>query len=464
MTDVAARIIQRATAPFHGRAALSPAAHAFAYNVLLAVFFPVVVAYILWRLLVLGKSRQGLRERLGFIREDALARLNHQDHTIWVHAVSVGEVAAAIPIIEHLRLLEPLAQVVLSTTTPTGREMAESRGVDVDALIYYPLDLPWIVHSALDRVRPSLLVMVDTELWPNLLWAAHVRGIKTLSVNTRISDRSYRRSRLVSPVYRWILRCVDRFCAQSKLDAERIVELGARSEAVTVAGNTKFDEPCPEVSPAQAAHMRQELGLGDTGPVVVAGSTNPGEDLPVLEAFWRVRVKYPDARLVIAPRHPERADEIERIITDHGWQALRRTQSLKQRSEGAEAAEDSIVILDTIGELARVYAIADVVFVGGSLIPKGGHNILQPLAQGKPVVFGPYMHNQRDLAAIARREGLAWEVRTVEELAAKFDELIGSAEERKRIAERGVAVIEENRGAAKKCAQAAVEVLARKAA
>ncbi|MGD8239940.1 MAG: 3-deoxy-D-manno-octulosonic acid transferase, partial [Armatimonadota bacterium] len=390
-------------------------------------------------------------------------RTDDGDHTIWVHAVSVGEVAAAIPIIEHLRLLEPLARIVLSTTTPTGRQMAQERGADADALIYYPLDLPWIVRSALDGIRPSLVVMVDTELWPNFLWTAHARGVKTLSVNTRISDRSFRRSRLVAPVYRWILGGVDRFCAQSKLDAQRLVALGARAESVGIVGNTKFDEPWPEVSEAQAAHMRQELGLGATGPVIVAGSTNPGEDLPVLEAFWRVRVKHPDARLVIAPRHPDRADEIERIITEHGWQALRRTQVLEQRGGGSQAGEDSIVILDTIGELARVYAVANVVFVGGSLIPKGGHNILQPLAHGKPVLFGPYMHNQRDLAAIARREGLAWEVRGVEELAGKFTELLGSAEACQRIAQRGVGVIEQNRGAARKCAEAAVEVLARKA-
>jgi len=463
MSDVAARIVRRASAPFQRRIGSLPGMHRFLYNALLAVFFPAVLAYILWRLLVLGKSRQGLAQRLGVIRRTALGRAS-DDHTIWVHAVSVGEVAAVIPIIEHLRLLEPLARIVLSTTTPTGREMAEQRGADADALIYYPLDLPWIVSAALDAVRPSLVVMVDTELWPNFLWAAQAQGIKTLSVNTRISDRSFRRSRFVAPVYRWILGGVDRFCAQSQLDAERLLALGARPEAVVVVGNTKFDEPSPEVSEAQAAHMRQELGLGATGPVIVAGSTNPGEDLPVLEAFWRVRVKHPDARLVLAPRHPERADEIERIITDYGWRAIRRSQALQQRAASVQATEDSIVILDTIGELARVYAVADVVFVGGSLIPKGGHNILQPLAQGKPVLFGPYMHNQRDLAAIACRERLAWEVRTVEELAERFAGLIASAEERTRVAERGVAMIEENRGAAEKCAQAAVEVLARKAA
>ena len=464
MVDVGAGIGPGRSASSEDGAALSAGARGFIYNALLALVFPAVVGYIAWRLLVLGKSRRGLGQRLGVIRDNVLGRAGEDEPTIWVHAVSVGEVAAAIPIIEHLRLLEPLARIVLSTTTPTGREMAEQRGANADALIYYPLDLPWVVRSALDAVGPSLVVMVDTELWPNFLWAAHARGIKTLSVNTRISDRSFRRSRVVAPIYRWILSGIDKFCAQSELDAERLRALGARPESVVVVGNTKFDEPWPEVSEAQAAHMRQELGLGASGPVIVAGSTNPGEDLPVLEAFWRVRVKHSDARLVIAPRHPERAGEIERLIADHGWQALRRTQVLERRGGGMQTAEDSIVILDTIGELARVYAVADVVFVGGSLIPKGGHNILQPLAQGKPVVFGPYMHNQRDLAAIARRENLAWEVRTVEELAEKFVALIDSPEERKRIAERGVAVIEGNRGAAQKCAEAAVEVLARKAA
>jgi 3-deoxy-D-manno-octulosonic-acid transferase len=463
MSDVEARVGRGASARFRSSTWLPSGTHGFIYNALLAIFFPAVVAYIVWRLVVLGKSRQGLAQRLGLFRDTELGGAGHDEHTIWIHAVSVGEVAAAIPIIENLRLLEPLARIVLSTTTPTGREMAEQRGADVDALIYFPLDFPWIVRSALDAVGPSLVVMVDTELWPNFLWAANARGIKALSVNTHISDRSFRRSRFVAPVYRWILRSIDGFCAQSQVDADRLLALGANEDAIAVVGNTKFDEPWPDVSEAQAAHMRQELGLGTTGPVIVAGSTNPGEDLPVLEAFWRVRVKHPDVRLVIAPRHPERADEIERMVTDHGWQAIRRTQRLDGRDSGANAPEDSVVILDTIGELARVYAVADVVFVGGSLVPKGGHNILQPLAQGKPVLFGPYMHNQRDLAAIARREGLAWDVRSDEELARKFTELIESPAERDRIADRGVAVLEQHRGAARKCAEAAVEVLARKA-
>jgi len=461
-----------ASDPFSWRQSL----RGFAYNLLLAALFPVVLVYLLWRLLILGKSRAGFAQRLGFLPKELRQRLAAsggssslaaEEEVVWIHAVSVGEVTAARPIIREFRRLEPLARIVLSTTTPTGRAMAEKAALDVDAFIYFPFDFPFVVQRVLNALHPHLLVMVETELWPNLLWLARRRGVRTALVNGRISDRSFDRSRLVRPVYAWALSNLDAICAQTATDAERFRALGAAPEAVTVAGNAKFDEECPEVSPAQAANLRRELGISEDCSVLVAGSTNPGEEGPILDAFWRLRVKHVDARLIIAPRHPERADEIAALIHEHGWSVLRRTDMLQQAaapeapgSSLPEPHDHPVIILDTIGELAFVYAVATVVFVGGSLIPKGGHNILQPLALGKPVLFGPHMHNQKDMASIALREQVAWQVDNAEQLAETILRLVADLAALARVAEQGPQVLANYRGASERAARRLVALLA----
>lgn len=435
---------------------------AIAYNVALALCLPIALAYLLWHVLCSGRIREGFRERLGFLGESLREKVRGDDAVIWVQAVSSGEVTAALPVIRELRLREPLAKIVLSTTTPTGREMAEkhARG-DVDGVFYFPLDFPFVVNRVLAQVRPTILVLVETELWPNLLSAAKRRGTRVILVNAKISDRAMRRSRIVRPVYRWMMGNVDRLCAQSEEDAERLIELGAAPEAVSVVGNTKFDGDYVEVSPAQAAQMRHELGLPAAGPVLVAGSTNPREEDAVLDAFSKVRMRHMDARLIIAPRHPVRAEEIQTLIRERGWHAARRTRMLAGDPEAdpARRAEDTVVILDTMGELAALYAVATVVFVGGSLIPKGGHNVLQPLAQGKPVLFGPYMHNQRDTSNLALAEKVAWQIRDADELADEVLRLIESPSELARVEGKARQIIAENRGAARRCAEAISDAL-----
>ncbi|MFQ6131467.1 MAG: 3-deoxy-D-manno-octulosonic acid transferase [Armatimonadota bacterium] len=432
----------------------------FAYNLALAALLPLVLVYLVWRLLILGKSRAGLAQRLGFIPRELRERLAGDEEVVWVHAVSVGEVTAARPIIREFRRLEPLARIVLSTTTPTGRAMAEKGDLDVDAFIYFPFDFPFVVQRVLNALHPQLLVLVETELWPNLLWLARRRGVRTAVVNGKISDRSFERSRFLRPVYAWALSNLDAMCVQSDLDAERFRALGAPAQAVRVAGNAKFDEECPDVSAAQAANLRREMGIADDCPVVVAGSTNPGEDGPVLDAFWHLRVEHVNARLIIAPRHPERADEISDLIHEHGWSFLRRTEILAQGGPPESADDSPVILLDTIGELATVYSVATVVFVGGSLIPKGGHNVLQPLALGKPVLFGPYMHNQKDMASIALREKVAWQVDDAEQLAETITRLVDDPNALRRVAEQGRQVIAKYRGASRRAAARLAALLA----
>jgi 3-deoxy-D-manno-octulosonic-acid transferase len=433
---------------------------AWLYNAALLALSPLLVGWLGYRMLVQGKSREGLAERLGHVPARLRGLGKQGEPVVWFHAVSVGEVAAAVPIMHEFHCREPLARLVLSTTTPTGRRLAEQQEVELEGLFYFPFDLPHVVRRVLDALQPKLLVLVEGELWPNLLAAAGRRGVRVCVVNGRISDRAFRCARLVRPLYRWMLGKVDLLCAQSALDAERFVALGAPPERVQVLGNTKFDERFPEVSAAEAAHLRLELGFGEDDPVLVGGSTHQGEERVLLEAFSHLRVAYPRLQLVLAPRHPERGDEVHELVEEFGFQVYRRSHALAGQPQPQPAGPQArVVILDTIGELARVYGLAGVVFVGGSLVRKGGHNILQPLAQGKPVLTGPHMHNFRAVFEVAREAGVVEVVRNAEELARATEALLRSPEEVERRRARALAMLAAQRGAAARIAQALTALL-----
>lgn len=433
------------------------------YNVILVLLLPVALVYLLWRLLVRGKSREGLGERLGSVPPAVRELTAKGDPIIWMQAVSVGEVAAAQPILHQLRLAEPTARLVLSTTTPTGRQMAEKLDLDVDGLLYFPFDFPAITERALRGIAPDLLVMVETELWPNLLAAAHSRGIRTAVVNGRISDAGYRRYRWGRPLCSWMLSNVDLIGAQSDRDAQRFISLGAAPTRVVVCGNSKFDESFPHPPPEEAAKWRQDFGFSQQAPVFIAASTHPGEDELILDAFDRLHSRHPELQLVIAPRHPRRGGEIERLITEHGYATYRRShmqeQANENRPDDVSAPEVRVVLLDTIGELSRVFSIGTVVFMGGSLVPHGGHNVLQPLAQGKPVIFGPHMHNFRDIVDIVLRDQAVISVVDVKELITVADTLLSSETERALYQARGAALIANCSGASQRIAHHLVELL-----
>lgn len=434
-----------------------------AYNALLVAASPLIMLYLLWCIVGRGRLRHGLRERLGFVPPEAAELADHDDPVVWLHACSVGEVVAAAPIINAIRRAEPLVHIVLSTMTVTGREMARRRNLEVDALVYFPLDMPFVVGRALEAVKPDAVVMVDTELWPNIMAVARSMGIRTAVVNGRISDRAFPRDRAVRPIMAWTLGNVELVLAQSERDAERFIALGAAPEKVRVVGNAKFDEDPAAVSAAEADKLRRDLGLPPDAPVLVAGSTREGEEEKVLEAFDTLRHEIRDAQLVIAPRHPERGDAVERLVTERGWAAHRRSRALAAEGGPSDqpAAESQVrvVILDTIGELTRVYALATVVFVGGSLVPCGGHNILQPIALGKPTLMGPHVDNQRDIADIALQEQAAFTVADPDELAATAARIINSEAEQELLAARCRAMLDRHRGAARRHAQHVVELL-----
>jgi 3-deoxy-D-manno-octulosonic-acid transferase len=418
----------------------------FAYTVLLAVGFVLALPHFLWKGRRSGKYRRTFRERMGALPPGLGPG---RPGSIWVHAVSVGEVLAARPLLDALKRRFPKRQVFLSTTTLTGRAVAE-RGVAADGLFFAPFDFPGPVRRALSRLDPELLILVETELWPNLVHQARRRGTRVALVNGRISPRSHPRYRRAGPLLRRMLAEVDLFLMQSPPHAERVLALGAPPERVRVAGNLKFDAPAPPEPPAPLARL-----LGDGRPVWVAGSTVEGEEAAVLAAFGRVRQHCADLALVLVPRHPERFDLVPPLVEEAGFRCLRRSQL------GTESAGPvEVVLLDTLGELAGVYALATVVFVGGSLVPAGGHNVLEAAAAGKPILVGPHMENFQEIADQFRSEGALIQVASAEALADAVSELLADAARRQTLGEAGRALLARNRGALTTTLDAIEELLA----
>ena len=326
----------------------------------------------------------------------------------WVHAVSVGESAVAVPLVEGIRQRWPELGIVVSTITPTGARIVTERLATRAVHRYFPVDLPGPVRRALDAARPRFFIAIETELWPNFLRALAGRGIPAMIANGRISDRSFRRYRRVRRLMRRVLADVSVFAMQSDEDARRIVALGAPPERVVVTGNLKGDL-LPEAS--DEAEWRRRLGLQSGDRLWIAGSTHRGEETLVLDAFARARTRWPALALLLAPRHPERADEVAELVRARGLTEVRRSR-LPQ-----DATRDAVILLDTVGELASLYALADLVFVGGSLVPVGGHNVLEPAMQGKPVLVGPHTSNFREGAERLQRSGGGLVVKDGEELA-----------------------------------------------
>jgi 3-deoxy-D-manno-octulosonic-acid transferase len=333
----------------------------------------------------------------------------------WIHAVSVGESAVAVPLVEGIRQRWPELSIVVSTITPTGARIVAERLAGRAVHRYFPVDLPGPVRRALDAARPRFFIAIETELWPNFLRALAARRIPAMIANGRISDRSFRRYHRVRWLMRRVLADVSVFAMQSEEDARRIVALGAPPERVVVTGNLKSDL-LPEASDDEA--WRQRLGLGPGNRLWIAGSTHRGEEALALDAFVHAKARFPGLALLLAPRHPERAGEVEELIRARGLVAVRRSR-LPQ-----DAARGAIVILDTVGELAQLYALAEIVFVGGSLVPIGGHNMLEPAMRGKPVLFGPHTSNFREGAELLQMSGGGLVVKDGDELARELTRLL----------------------------------------
>jgi len=415
----------------------------FLYSFVTLVALLALSPYFLYQALRHNKYVGSLGQRLGYL--PVSFNLDGEE-SIWVHAVSVGEVLAARSLIADLRLRYPRLRLFLSTTTRAGQQLARRHVADVDGVFYFPFDWAFSTRRTLNVVKPRLFVMIETEIWPNLLRECRRRGVKTMLVNGRISYRSFPRYRLIRPFFRRVAGDIDRFCVQGDEIARRLAQLGADPDRITVTGSLKFDSL--EVMPTPGRGRERVLRffrMSPSRPVLVAGSTLKSEEAAVLRAFNLLRTRGGTPLLVIAARQPERFADVERLCRQEGLSTLRRTELPIDAEPRADA-----VVLDTIGELAELYRIATVVFVGGSLVPAGGHNILEPAVFGKPIVFGPHMENFAEIAEEFLASGAAVQVRSERELGDAIVGLMGDPVRRARLGAAARALVDANRGAKEK--------------
>jgi len=391
-----------------------------AYTLLYAIGLCAYAPRALWRLVRSGRYRRGIGERFGTV-PDRVADVG--PGVIWIHAVSVGEVHAARGLLGHLAELLPDVPVVLSTTTDTGQTLAKQAGAA--ACFYCPFDLPWALRPYFDALQPRAVVLVETEIWPNLLNACRHRNIPVALVNARLSSSSHRGYRRLGGLWRKVVAQLSVVCARTEREAARFRDLGMPPERVFTTGNLKADA----LVLTSPVHVRQELaeqlGLNGNAPLLAAGCTMPGEEEIVLEAFRAARATNPAARLLLAPRHPERFDQVAQTVAAAGWKCRR-------RSTGGPA-DAEVLLLDSIGELPAAYGLAIASFVGGSLVPSGGHNLLEPAIYGQPVIFGPHMENFADLATQMRESGGGIQVEGADDLAAAWSAMLANESRRHKI-------------------------------
>ena len=406
------------------------------YSLGLALALLISLPWWVLQVLRLGKYRAGLRERLGLV-PSRLARPSSAG-SVWIHAVSVGEVLAVSQLVGELKKANPETQVYISTTTATGQRLARER-FGAERVFFMPLDFGFALRSYLRFLRPCLMILAETEFWPNLLHLAKRGGASVAIVNARISDRSFPRYRRLWRFFKRILGDVDLFLAQTQNDAQRLREIGATAERVHVSGNLKFDVRSASGSGLADAMRRSR---GEDRYIIVCGSTTEGEEELLLDAFRRVLEHFPSATMVLAPRHPERFNLVAGLVAESGLRLLRRSAwSATERISGA------VFLLDSLGELAALYGLADIAFVGGSLLPGvGGHNILEPAQHGVPVLVGPNTYNFREIVRLFERGGAITTV-TAGSLSGAMLQLLEDSDERRRLGQRARELFMENTGA-----------------
>lgn len=406
-------------------------------------------------MLLTGKYRRSLGPKFGRLTSEKLSLMKGTPR-IWVHAVSVGEVTAAAPIVTALRSRFPGACIVLSTSTETGQEMARTLATDASVHIYYPLDIPCVVRKVIDRVRPDLFVPVETELWPNFIRLCRARGTPIVMANGRISPRSYRRYLWTRFFWKGILAALDEAGVISQTDAERLAALGMPPSRIRVFGNAKYDGLAARVSPELEREIAGRLGIGPGAGVLVAGSTHEGEESVILEVFRRLLEHRPDFRLILVPRHVERGEAVAELVHRAGFPDTIRMSGIRG-GQGCHGVR--VVVVDVIGELFKLYSLATVVFCGGSLIPKGGQNILEAAAWGKVVFHGPHMEDFRDERLLLEEAGAGITVRDGDELFAGIRALLDDPPLLQRKGEAGRRAVAANRGAAGRYAELIAGVL-----
>lgn len=391
------------------------------------IAFLIFSLFYLPTLIFKGKMHADLGERFGRFRPEKLKELKACERAIWIQAVSVGEVAVCRPLIDALRTRFPDKRIVLSTITKTGNDLARKTYPSGVAIIYFPLDLSWIVRKVVSIIKPSLYIMVETEIWPNMIKEVSRLSIPCAMVNGRISDKSFGKYKAVKGLLKSALDGIGAFCMQSEIDASRIRAIGAAEDRVRVTGNMKFDV-VSNIGTNKAVELMSMAGISGSGQLVVAGSTHGGEEVILIDVYKKLLPEFPGLKLLIAPRHIERAAEVRALVNDSGLAG-------------------KVIVLDKIGYLRDAYSMAAVVFVGGSLVPHGGQNPIEPAALGKPVIFGPHMFNFKEITAAFLENGAAFMVGSADALIDSMRFLLSDSERCKDVSIRAGEVIAEKRGA-----------------
>jgi len=419
------------------------------YNILLSAAALFLIPFFLVKIIAAGKYRKSIGPKLGFIPDRVFGGMTGSPR-IWIHAVSVGEVTAAAPIISSLREFYPEACIVLSTSTETGQEMARRLVAEATSHIYYPLDIPSVVRKVMDRVRPDIFVPVETEIWPNFIRACRERKIPVVMVNGRISPRSFRRYRKTKFFWGPIMNVIDTTGVISAIDASRLEILGVEPSKIHVMGNAKYDSLAARADESLHGDIAARLDIPPGARVFVAGSTHEGEDDVVLKTYRGLVDRYPDMLMIIVPRHPERGDAVLSLAHGAGFHDCVTMSAIRS---GERRAGRRIVIVDVIGELFRVYSLATAVFCGGSLVSRGGQNILEPAAWGKVVLYGPSMEDFTDERERLEEAGGGITVRNGGQLLGEILRLMEDPEALRGRGEAGRAIVTSNGGAARRYAE-----------
>ena len=410
------------------------------YNILLTLLLVLASPYLLFRSLFQEKFRGALAQRLGFYQSPSFQR------PIWVHAASVGEVFCSIPLLKKIKKEFPLSKIVLTTITSTGNEAAKTRVPEADRVLFFPIDHPLIIQRAIKKIQPGILLIAETELWPNLLRSCGEKGIPVALFNGRISPRSFRRYLRFKFFFKECLKYISLFLMQTEEDRKRILEIGAESQKTRTVGNLKFDQTFPPFTPETLTRTARTLGLHGTEKILIAGSTHSGEEEILVSLYKALKEMNPTLVLILAPRHLERLEEVEGILRRESVAWSRKT-TLSQDAGRSDQKHPEVILLDTMGELMGIYGLGTLVFVGGSLVPVGGHNPLEPLFFEKCVLFGPHMFNFLEISIRLMEERGAIQVSGKEDLFSQVKRLLFDEAARKEVGRKGHQFLQKHQGA-----------------
>ncbi len=411
------------------------------YNTLLTLLVVLSTPYFLLRALFQEEFRRSLTERLGFYETGPFGS------SIWIHAASVGEVFCSIPLLKRIKTEFPHRKIIMTTMTSTGRAAATGQLPEVDHILFLPIDHPFVLRKALKRIQPMLLLVAETELWPNLLRTCGRGGIPIILFNGRISEKSFRGYFFFRSLFRECLQYVSLFLMQTNEDRDRIVQIGAAPDKTRVVGNLKFDQTPPAMTDEATAGLAQSLGLVGRETVFIAGSTHSGEEEVFISLSKELREIAPDLLLILAPRHLNRLEEVEQILHRESSSWTRRTTLAIKQSRPDQQGRTEVILLDTMGELMSLYRLATLVFIGGSLVPVGGHNPLEPLFFKKCVLFGPFMFHFSEISRQLVEAGGAIQVNGREDLSNHLRHLLRNKRARNEIGERGYQFVRKHQGA-----------------